>query len=573
MRSSCCIMLIGILILTASAFSLARADEINGLQREIPRVMKEAHVPGLQIAVIRDGKIVWHQGFGVKNATTGTPVTDETIFEAASLTKPLFAYYIMMLVDQGIIDLDKPLVGYLSKEFLESAMGHPLDQEGFHRNWLEKITTRHVLSHSSGLPHGEGGIPYPLFFEPGTKWKYSATGYEALQKVVEDLKGGKLENLMQKEVLDPLGMTRSCMVWRADYEKNMANGHNFFDKPDEFHKRTEAISSATLYTTAEDYAKFVCAVMNGTGLKPETWKEMLTSQIDMNKEKGLGWSLGFGTQDDANGRAIWQWGDYNVFRNYIIAYPREKTGVVYLTNSHNGLSICPYVVAHSIGTQAMGCRELNYRPFDGLCYQLAWALKTGGPKAMERLPELQARYPGELSPEDADYLKYVLQEEGLTAEATAVLEYNLSKHPESGTARLALARAYIDAGSFDRARAQLADARKAVVDTASSATVDWNMDYIRAMSGAFKADEEDLKKLAGNYGPRHFQVKDGALYYLRDGGRYADYRELAPLSRDTFFIKGMSSFRMKFAVDENGNPVKVVGTYEGGGGDESPRSK
>ena len=573
MKSSCCILLIGILILSASAFTPARADEIKDLQREIPRVMKEAHVPGLQIAVIRDGKIAWHESFGVKNATTGSPVTDETIFEAASLTKPFFAYYVMMLVDQGVIDLDKPLVGYLSKEFLESALGHPLDQPGFHRDWLEKITARHVLSHSGGLPHGEGGIPFPLFFEPGTKWKYSATGYEVLQKIVEDLKGDKLENLMQKELLDPLGMTRSCLVWREDYEKNMANGHSFFGKPEEFRKRTEAISSASLYTTAEDYAKFVCAVMNGTGLRPETFKEMLTPQIDMNKEKGLGWSIGFGTQDDAMGRAIWQWGDYGIFRSYIIAYPKEKTGVVYLTDSHNGLSICPYVVAHSIGAQAMGCRELNYRPYDGLCYQLIWALKDGGPKAMERLPELQAKYPGELSPEDADYINYVLQEDGLTAEATAVLEYNLKQHPESGTARLALARAYIDAGKFDLARARLEDARKAVEDTVSSAVVDWNMDYIRAMSGAFKADEEDLKKLAGDYGARHFQIKDGALYYLRDGGRYADYRELVPLSRDTFFIKGMSSFRMTFELDASGNPVKVVGTYEEGGRDESPRSK
>jgi CubicO group peptidase (beta-lactamase class C family) len=573
MKSSCCVLLIGILILSALPFSQARADEVKDLQIEIPRVMKEAHVPGLQIAVIRDGKIVWHQGFGVKNATTGTPVTDETIFEAASLTKPLFAYYIMKLVDQGVIDLDKPIVGYLSKEFLESALGHPLDQPGFHREWLEKITTRHVLSHSGGLPHGEGGIPYPLFFEPGTKWKYSATGYEVLQKIVEDLKGDKLDNLMQKEVLDPLGMTRSCMVWREDYEKNMANGHSFFDKPDDFRKRTEAISSATLYTTAEDYAKFVCAVMNGTGLKPETWKEMLTSQIDMNKEKGLGWSLGFGTQDDAMGRAIWQWGDYGVFRNYIIAYPKEKTGVVYLTNSHNGLSICSYVVAHSIGAQAAGCRELNYRPFDGLCYRLAWALKEGGPKAMEKLPELKAKYPGELSPEDTEYLDYVLREDGLQAEATAVLEYNLALHPESGTARLALARAYIDSGSLDLARTQLESARKAVVDTVSEGVVDWNMDYIRAMSGAFKSDENDLKKYAGDYGLRHFQVKDGALHYLRDGGRFADYRELVPLSRDTFFIKGMSSFRMTFELDGNGNAVKVVGIYEQGGRDETPRSK
>jgi hypothetical protein len=79
--------------------------------------------------------------------------------------------------------------------------------------------------------------------------------------------------------------------------------------------------------------------------------------------------------------------------------------------------------------------------------------------------------------------------------------------------------------------------------------------------------------MVGDYGPRHFRIKEGALHYLRDGGRYADYRELVPLSRDTFFIKGMSSFRMTFEFDDNGNAVKVVGSYEEGGRDESPRSK
>lgn len=535
--------------------------------------MMEAHVPGLQIAVIRGGEIVWHQSVGVKNATNREPVTDETIFEAASLTKPVFAYYVMMLVNQNLLDLDKPLLGYLPRELVEEDLGHPLDREGFRRDWFEKITARHVLSHSSGMPHGERDIAYPLFFEPGTKWKYSAEGYYLLQRVVETLKGDKLENLMQQEVLDPLGMSRSRMVWRDDYEEHMANGHSFFGTPADFRRRTEAHAGASLYTTAEDYAKFVCAVLNGTGLRPETLDEMLTPQIDKNKEMGLGWSLGFGTQDDENGRAIWQWGDYNVFRSYIIAYPKEKTGVVYLTNSHNGLSICSYVVLHAIGGHATGCRDLNFRPFDGLVYQLAWALQNGGPAALETLPELQAKHPGELSKGDAGYLDYVLQNEGLMAEATAVLEYNVAQHPESGAARLALARVYIGTGNFDLARAQLDEARKAVEDTVSSGAVDWNMDYVRAMSGAFRASEEDLKRIVGDYGPRHFQIKEGALYYLRDGGLYADYRELVPLSRDTFFIKGMSSFRMTFEFDENGHAVKVVGSYEEGGRDESPRSK
>jgi CubicO group peptidase (beta-lactamase class C family) len=543
------------------------------LETLIPQLIKEARIPGLQVALIRDGKIAWHRGFGVKNAQTQEPVTGGTIFEAASLTKPFFAFYAVKLAEQGVISLDKPILSYLPRDAIEQGLGHSLDEKGFHRDWLEKITARHVLSHSSGMPHGEGGRPYPLFFEPGTKWKYSADGYFFLQKGVEALKGDRLENLIQKEVLDPLGMTHSCLVWRDDYEKTMANGHGFFGKPEEFRKRTEAHAAATLYTTAEDYARFVCAVLNGDGLRPETLKEMLTPQIDMNKDKGLGWSLGFGTQDDANGRAIWQWGDYGIFRNYIIAYPQKKTGVVYLTNSHNGLSICPALVAHSVGGQATGCRDLNYRACDSLAIQLAWELKNIGPKALDELPKLSRKYPGPLSADDVSYVAYVLNEEKLTAETIALLEYNVREHPQSGSARLELARAYLEAGQRAPAKAELEKAREAIEDKVEPGIINWNLEYLRALDNPARLGEDDLKKLAGDYGPRHVQFKDGRLLYRREGGTFPDFRPLVPMSKDTFVLEGLASFKMKFEFDGKGNAIKIVGLYDDGRRDESVRNK
>jgi len=144
----------------------------SDLQVLIPSLMTKARIPGLQIALIRDGRIAWRQGFGVRDTKTGAAVTDETIFEAASLTKPLFAYYVLKLVDQGVLSLDRPLAGYLPPEEIVKILGHALEEKGFHREWFEKITARHVLSHSSGFPHGETGRPYPLAFEPGTKGRY-----------------------------------------------------------------------------------------------------------------------------------------------------------------------------------------------------------------------------------------------------------------------------------------------------------------------------------------------------------------------------------------------------------------
>jgi len=544
------------------------------LQAFIPQLMNEARVPGLQIALIRDGKIAWHQGFGVRNAETGGPVTDETIFEAASLTKPFFAYYVMKLAEQGVLSLDKPLLGYVPKDWVEQALGHPLDAKGFRRDWLEKVTARHALSHSGGLPHGESGPPYPIFFEPGTKWKYSADGYFFLQKVVELLKGDRLENLMQKEVLEPLGMTRSCLVWKDAYEQTMANGHTFYGKPQDFRRRKEAHAGATLYTTAEDYAKFVCAVLNGDGLRTETHKEMLTSQIDMNKDKGLGWSLGFGTQADANGQAVWQWGDYGIFRNYIIAYPKEKTGVVYLANSFQGLSICPEIVARSIGGLDTGRAVLDYSPYTSPFIRFAWEFKDKGTEALGRLAELKRIHPDAFGSGRLDFLVQLLEEEGHSRpQVLALLEFILNERPKSGKAHLDLAKAHLAAGDTAKAREYLEKASQAGEDKVEPAVVEWYQAHVRALEKPETIEENYMRKLAGDYPPRHIVYRDGRLFYFREGGTFREPHPLVPMTRDTFVLEGGVGFRFKVEFDEKGEPLKLVGLYEDGRRDETLRSK
>ena len=461
----------------------------SDLQVLIPSLMTKARIPGLQIALIRDGRIAWRQGFGVRDTKTGAAVTDETIFEAASLTKPLFAYYVLKLVDQGVLSLDRPLAGYLPPEEIVKILGHALEEKGFHREWFEKITARHVLSHSSGFPHGETGRPYPLAFEPGTKWKYSADGYFYLQRVVEYVKGDALDRLMQKEILDPLGMTRSCMVWKLAYEDTMASGHGLLGRPEAFRKRTKAHAGATLYTTAEDYAMFVCAVLNGQGLRPETRREMTTPQIDMDKPKGLGWALGFGTQSDANGQALWQWGDYGTFRNYTIAYPEGRSGVVYLANSFHGLGICSDLVGHSLGGQALGSVALNYRPYDCPIYRFVWDVEERGPRAVKELKRLKREYPGMFDRSWIGYLAESFQEAGMIPHARALLEYDLQEHPRSGKAALALAEAYLKAGDRVQARRNFELALQATEEPVDKTAVRQRLQYIAALD---KPDRTDL---------------------------------------------------------------------------------
>jgi len=421
---------------------------IAELEEVIPQLMEKANIPGLSIAVIKKGKIIWHKGFGVKNTKTGEPVTEETIFEAASLTKPLFAYAVLRLVDEGVLDLDTPLIKYLPQENIEKdLLKHFLDYEGFRADWLRRITARQVLSHSSGMPHGERGKPYPLLFEPGEKYKYSAQGYWYLQLVVERLKGQKLKKLIKDYVLDPLKMKDSCMVWRDEYETQAAVGHGLLSEaPSEFRKRTRSHAAASLYTTAGDYARFVIAVMNGAGLKKETALKMLKPQIEVDKD--VYWSLGFGVQHTPEGDVFWQWGDYGIFRNYITAFKEHKLGVVYFTNSFNGLSVGYEIVKRTLGIKDLAIATLGYDQYDSPVMVFAQTvIKQGIDKAMKMFLELKEKYPADEVERGINMLGYAFLNSEKYDEAIAVFKLNVEHFPKSANVYDSLAEAYMKSGN------------------------------------------------------------------------------------------------------------------------------
>jgi CubicO group peptidase (beta-lactamase class C family) len=468
---------------------------IADLERSIPELMRKARIPGLSIALIREGEIVWDAGFGVKSAATGEPVTADTIFEAASLTKPLFAYAVMRLVEQGVLDLDTPLVTYLHDDVIEKKLlEHSLDEPGFHREWLEQVTARHVLSHTSGLPHGERRQPFPLFFEPGAEFKYSARGYYFLQLAVEHLTDKPLQEIAREQVLEPLGMSRSSLIWIDEYETTSARGHDRLGEPRDFRKYDEAHAAASMYTTAGDYARFVAAVLNDEGLAPETVVEMLTPEIDV--EGADYWSLGFGLQRDENGQAFWQWGDWGIFRNFVIGYKELGLAVVYLTNSSYGLSICDELVGLAIGGNVHSLDWLKYPAYDSPDLEFFWSvLDDGAAAAIRRLPELRSEDPGALNEDYLNRLGYELLGVDRHDDAVAVLELNVEEHPFSANTYDSLGEAYATRdGEGDLERA-IASYKKALTTVASDPTDDpIYLEQVAKNAEAMLADLE--KKLA-----------------------------------------------------------------------------
>jgi CubicO group peptidase (beta-lactamase class C family) len=336
------------------------------LENVIPRLLVEGKVPGLSVALVQKGELVWHHGFGVKNAETKEPVVANTTFEAASLSKPVFAYAVLKLVDAGKMDLDTPLKQYL-----------PGNYDVGDDARLGQITARHVLSHTPGFPNWrKQGGPLTIHFTPGERFSYSGEGFVYLSKVVEHITGEKFNDFMKRMVFDPLGMSDSSYIWRDSYNAQHIFNHSSSGVPTGQNKSTNPNAAASLRTTAQDYGRFMVAVMRGTGLKKQTAKLMLTPQIKLS-ESGtnntarapeklspyLSWGLGWGLQTTGDGLAFWHWGDNGNTKAYVVAYAKQQFGIVIFTNGANGLGITPEIINEAIGGDQPALAWLKYKSY------------------------------------------------------------------------------------------------------------------------------------------------------------------------------------------------------------------
>jgi CubicO group peptidase (beta-lactamase class C family) len=424
-----------------------RKDLTSRLERIIPQLMKEGDVSGLSIALIRDAKVFWYQSFGVKNADTKAPVDGATIFETASLTKPVLAYGVLKLVDSGKLDLDTPLVKYLSGNHIENDPRTAL------------ITARMVLSHTSGLQNELlPGERLKIHFTPGERFSYSGEGFIYLQKVVEHITGERIDAFMRKTVFDPLGMKSASYVWLDEYESLMANGHSAAGVAAERIKPTE-VKISWLHMTPSDYAEFVIAVVNGVGLKKSTAALMLTPQARIDEScifclrpgagrvsSSLSWGLGWGLERTAAGDAFWHWGENRgEFQTFAIAYPKEKIGVVVFTNSGNGFSIVPEIVSQVTGSSHPAFTWMGYEAYNSPAKMLFRDILARGGAAVSQYRESRKRRlgAGVLSEAQVNALGYWLLGKKRVKEAVEMFKMNVEDFPNSANAYDSLGEAYM----------------------------------------------------------------------------------------------------------------------------------
>ena len=418
------------------------------LEKDIPALMEKAGVPGLSIAVIRDGKTVWTDNFGVRNAATKEPVKNDTMFNVGSLSKPVFAYGVLKLVDAGKLKLDEPLAPYLPKEFTD---GDPR---------FKQITARIVLSHRTGFPNWPGdGKPLVIHFTPGERFSYSGAGMVFLQKAVEKITGKPLNDYLQDAVFTPLGMKHSSYVWDPAFESQVAIGHNVGGVPVDLFKAEHANAAASLATTAEDYALFLDAVLQKKGLKPATLRDMEAPQIAVDPacsncvegtpsgklSTSIFWGLGFGIEKTADGESLWHWGDNGVYKAFFVVRPATKSGVVYMTNSENGLSIARQILAETLGGEQPAFDWLNYDNYDapGLSFTRAAFAKGAAPALEEFSRDLAS---GAISEGTVNQAGYLLMGNKKTGDAILLFRKNVDLHPDSWNAYDSLGEAYMTNG-------------------------------------------------------------------------------------------------------------------------------
>ncbi len=336
------------LLLSVTALAATKQEVQEHVKAKVAEGMEKYHVPGVSVAVIEHGEISWAQGYGVMEAGSSKPVTVDTMFQAASISKPVASMATLRLVQRGKLSLDTNVNEYLKSWKVP-------DNEF---TTEQKVTLRRIMSHSAGLTiHGfpgyETGAPLPTVPQildgqspantkpvrvetvPGTKFNYSGGGITIMQLLICDVTGKAFPDFMREMVLGPLHMTHSTYQQPLpdSLAPNAATAHNREGQPlkGKWHVYPE-MAAAGLWTTPSDLARFAIAIQKAELLSQDMTNQMLTRQI---ADVGIGIML----QGTGDNEYFHHGGDNAGFHAMLLASIKGGYGAVIMTNSDGGVKL------------------------------------------------------------------------------------------------------------------------------------------------------------------------------------------------------------------------------------------
>ena len=316
-------------------------NKLNSAADTAQGAMRAQHVSGLAMAFIKNGALVMSRCMGIADTERNIPVSNETYFEAASLTKPFFGRLVFELADEGIIDPDRPLSEY------EQAWTPCTDAR------FKRVTAKDVLSHATGLPNW-GRLPTELCFEPKRGFGYSGMGYYYLQSIIEKRLDTRLDDLMQKRLLDPFGMDKAALIWTGALRNTLARTVDAEGNIEPMRSSArhstgmEPNSAFSLYVTIDDYPKFLLNILR----EPDFAARVRS--VRNAAGNGVEWGLGWGLYNER----LWHWGDNGGFKSLVCLDPATRDALLIHTNGFNGLNVCFAVAEHVTGESFKDIAEM-----------------------------------------------------------------------------------------------------------------------------------------------------------------------------------------------------------------------
>ncbi|MFZ6815742.1 serine hydrolase domain-containing protein [Undibacterium sp. Rencai35W] len=327
---------------------------VPALEKKVTDLMARSCVTGLGIAIFNQNKIVYLNSFGWRQKEQRLPLTVDSVMYGASFTKAVFATMVTQLVQEGILDLDKPVEQYLPKPLPEYDKYRDLANDLRY----QRITLRMLLNHTAGFANFRWLNPdkkLMLHFMPGSRYAYSGDGINLAQFIVEQATKKSVGDLIQERIFNPLQMVSTSMTWQERFNENLAFGYDDKEKILGHNRRSNVNAAGSMDTTINDFAQFIQSLMQGKILNQQGKDILLKPGIAINSVTQfptlssattqdnqtiqLSYGLGWGLFQTPYGKAYFKEGHDDGWENHALIYDDKQIGIVLMSNSANGDSI------------------------------------------------------------------------------------------------------------------------------------------------------------------------------------------------------------------------------------------